>query len=160
MEPEHFIASLVQPVAPRQGLIVNGNVDRPLVLCADTLRALPTRRIEFASTCLSGAVGAARSYRGVALTTLVEAARPSVDRHDDCRRLVIVAEAEDGYRALFSWAELFHTPLGDGVFVAFDCDDAPLNTREGHFVLVSLMDEVTGPRHVRALSRIVVQRVF
>ena len=43
MKPEQFIASLVQPVAPRQGLIVNGNVDRPLVLCDDTLRALPSR---------------------------------------------------------------------------------------------------------------------
>ncbi|WP_051379016.1 hypothetical protein [Derxia gummosa] len=160
MKPEQFIASLVQPVAPRQGLIVNGNVDRPLVLCDDTLRALPTRFIDFRATCMNGGIGAARRYRGVALKTLVEAARPSIDRQDDCRRLVIVAEADDGYRALFSWAELFHSPLGDGVFICFDDDEAPLIAREGHFVLVSLMDEVTGPRHVRDLTRIVVQRVF
>ena len=55
---------------------------------------------------------------------------------------------------MFSWAELFVSPVGDDVFVVYERDGAPLADDEGRIALVTRGDR--GPaRHVkwlRALS--------
>jgi predicted neutral ceramidase superfamily lipid hydrolase len=79
-------------------------------------------------------------------------------RHDK-RRTVIVATASDGYRVVFSWAELYLTTIGEGVLVVLARDGKPLDDREGRIALVSLKDTHTGPRHVRWLQRVDVVRV-
>jgi DMSO/TMAO reductase YedYZ molybdopterin-dependent catalytic subunit len=70
-----------------------------------------------------------------------------------------VATATDGFQAVFSWGELFNTPVGRGVLVAFERDGAPLRDGEGGIALVSLADERPGTRHVKWLERIEVRRV-
>jgi hypothetical protein len=75
------------------------------------------------------------------------------------RRTIIVATASDGYKAVFSWAELFNTTIGDGVPIVYERDGAPLGNDEGRIALVSLKDIRPGPRHVKWLSAIEVVRV-
>jgi hypothetical protein len=74
-------------------------------------------------------------------------------------RTYVVARATDGYPAVFSWGELYNTPVGRGVLVAFERDGAPLRDGEGRIALVSSADERPGPRHVKWLNRIEVRRV-
>jgi hypothetical protein len=44
--------------------------------------------------------------------------------------------------------------VGEGVGVAFDDPDAPLERHAGPFALLSLADHHTGPRHVRHLAMV------
>jgi len=61
-----------------------------------------------------------------------------------------VAAASDGYEVVFSWAELFVSPVGDSVFVVYERDSAPLPDDEGRIALIVLTD--TRPvRHVKWL---------
>ena len=62
-------------------------------------------------------------------------------------------------QAIFSWAELFLSPLGDGAIVVFERDGAPLPASEGPLAIVSLNDTQPGPRHVKWLERIEIRRV-
>jgi DMSO/TMAO reductase YedYZ molybdopterin-dependent catalytic subunit len=124
---------------------VTGEVQHELTLSADELR----RRV----------VVQERGYGGVRLVDLLGEADIRQDARHALRRTYIVATATDGFQAVFSWGELFNTPVGRGVLVAFERDGAPLRDGEGGIALVSLADERPGTRHVKWLERIEVRRV-
>ena len=63
-----------------------------------------------------------------------------------------MASASDDYRVVFSWGELYNSPVGDGVLVVYEIDGAPLPDSEGRIALVSLKDARPGPRHVKWLA--------
>src|SRR5215472_13829890 len=130
-------------------LEVTGLVSRPLSLSVEDLRAVAKRR----------GVTEAGGYGGILLSELLKEAAIREDERHALRRTYVVAVATDGYQAVFSWGELFNTPVGRGVLVAYERDGAPLREGEGRFALVSLADERVGPRHVKWLSRIDVRRV-
>ena len=130
-------------------LAVTGEVQRPLDLTADQVRAIALRR----------GAGEGGGYRGLRLVDLLEEADIRRDQPRALRRTYVVAVATDGYQAVFSWGELYNAPLGGGVLVALDRDGVPLRDGEGRFALVSLGDDKPGPRHVKWLARIDVRRV-
>lgn len=110
--------------------------------------------------CASGAtVGKADNFRGVRLTDVLDRVGIDVGGHKDGRRMVIVARATDGYVVTFSWNELYNTPIGKDVLVAWEKDGKPLDVREGQLLLISGQDIKTGPRHVRNLSAIDIVRM-
>ena len=130
-------------------LEVTGEVRRKLSLSLEDLRGLAQRRGQVA----------AGGYGGIRLTDILEEADIKRDERHALRRTYVVATASDGYHAVFSWGELFNTPVGREVLVAFERDGFPLQDGEGKIALVSLADEKIGPRHVKWLSRIDVRRV-
>ena len=78
------------------------------------------------------------------------------DRHGrDQRGWVFDAIATDGYRAVFSWGELFNSDAGEQVLVIVAQDGKALDDREGPLALRALADRRPGPRHVRNLCAIV-----
>lgn len=82
----------------------------------------------------------------------------SID-HDDLKRTYIVAIASDGYKALFSWNELYNSPLGEGVMVLFERQGQALGDDEGRIAMISTKDLHTGARHVRWLKELQVQKI-
>ncbi len=128
---------------------VAGEVKSALALGVDDLRALARKR---------GTVEK-NGYTGARLVDLLEEADVRRDARQALRRTYVVAIASDGYVAVFSWGELFNTPIGAGVLVVFARDGEPLRDGEGRISLVSLADERPGVRHVKWLSRIEVKRV-
>ncbi len=145
-----------------RSLEVCGYVDEPMQLCVQALARQPSRVVQrFTVNCkYEGVLGEPRRYRATPLAPLIERACPVLPGRTDFHRLAILAESADGYRAMFSWMELFHTRVGSGVLVAYDSDDAPFEPHTGRFALLSLYDEYTGPRHVRDLVRLKVQRIW
>jgi len=138
----------------RQSLVssrvtVAGEVRRELTLTLDDLRDLARRRGE----------AEGRGYAGVRLTDILDEADVRRDARHALRRSYVVATAGDGFVAVFSWSELFDTPIGAGVLVAYHRDGQPLRDGEGRIALVSLADQRPSTRHVKWLSRIEVKRV-
>jgi DMSO/TMAO reductase YedYZ molybdopterin-dependent catalytic subunit len=159
-------ASAVAQSTPRQAstLRVEGNVENRLTLTVADLRRLPVQQVEDTRQVKVGGAPASESvatrrYAGVLLRDVLAAARPVEKERHDLRRSIIVATATDGYQAVFSWAELFLSPIGDGAIVVFERDGAPLAASEGTLALVSLKDTQPGPRHVKWLERIEIRRV-
>jgi DMSO/TMAO reductase YedYZ molybdopterin-dependent catalytic subunit len=98
-------------------------------------------------------------YRGVRLRDVLnKAVVQAPDRHD-VKKMVIIATASDGYKVVFSWSELFNSPLGDNVLVLFEKDGAPLGNEEGRIALISGSDLHTGPRHVKWLRSLEIRKI-
>ena len=72
------------------------------------------------------------------------------------RRSYVVATASDGYEVVFSWAELFVSPIGDSVYVVYERDDAPLPDDEGRIALIAASD-ARPVRHVKWLATLRVE---
>jgi hypothetical protein len=93
---------------------------------------------------------ASRQYTGCLLRDILAAAGPTERAPRDFRKSYVVATASDGYEVVFSWAELFISPIGDTVFVVYERDGAPLADDEGRLALIALSD-LRPARHVKWL---------
>ena len=142
-------------VAPT--VAIGGWVRQPLTLTAAALALRgDVQAAPFTVVCtLDGAHGGPRPYRGVPLARLIDEAGPDFAQRTDFKRVAIVAESVEGYRALFSWGELFNTAVGAGVLVAWrpDQPNAPC-------ALLSLHDLATGPRFVQGLASVQLLRLW
>lgn len=152
------LAAVAQP-SPQtpEALRVEGNVTQAMSLAVDDLKRLPVHSIEYASRGESEPKVAnavpPRRYTGCLLRDLLATAKPTEKGPRELRRSYVVASASDGYQAVFSWAELLISPVGESVLVAYARDGAPLDQGEGPIALVAAMD--TRPaRHVKWLRSI------
>jgi len=143
-------------------LAVRGAVAIPLTLSVADLGKFPVHRVDDTRVVRAqgGASEAARQFAGCLLRDVLNAAKLTESDRLDLRRTIIVATASDGYKAVFSWAELFNTTIGDGVLIVYERDGAPLGNDEGRIALISLKDTRPGTRHVKWLSAIDVVRVM
>jgi hypothetical protein len=142
-------------------LTVSGDVAANAALTIDELRKLSPRSIEDARA--AGGKGtserAARKYVGVLLRDILNHVGLGEAEPRGFRKSIVVATARDGYKVVFSWPELYLTPIGDGVYVVYERDGAPLVPAEGPLALVSLADKSPGPRHVKWLQGIDVRMI-
>lgn len=142
-------------------LIVGGWVRQPLRLDVAALQARGPQAVDFQVLCtFDGAHGESLRLQAVPLAPLIDEALPAFEHRTDFKRVAIVAESAEGYRALFSWNELFNTPVGAGVMVAFAPPDQPAPAHRGAFALISRHDLHTGPRYVRQLAFVEVVRLW
>ena len=161
------VATATFAQAPPTGsasLLVLGNVENKLTLSVSDLQRLPVQRVEDVRQLrMSGTPGKdgeqTRRYSGVLLRDVLNSAKLVEKERHDLRRSIVVATATDGYQAVFSWAELFLSPIGDGTVVIFERDGAPLPANEGPLALLSLRDTQPGPRHVKWLAKLEIRRI-
>jgi hypothetical protein len=104
-------------------------------------------------------MGKIESLSGVLLRDILEQAKVVAPGHNDVKKMIIVATASDDYKVVFSWTEVFNSPVGEGVIVFFERNGRPLADDEGHIAMISTKDLRTGPRHVKWLSGIEVRKI-
>ena len=137
------------------GVTVGGDVRQPYAAGPADLRAFEARaQRELRERRDAGTVQRDTTVRGVALTDLLLRAGLAERDRLDWRKTVVVAIARDGYRAVFSWPELFNTEGGAQVMVAYERDGGPLPAGDGPLALMAPGDQRTGPRHVKGLVRV------
>ncbi len=152
--------TLVTPAVPpvSREVVVSGSVKRrhSFDLCA--LMRLPTQLTgPLDVVCLSGRkVRSASDYKGVRLSALLDVAQLRMPNARDFTRAYVLAQGADGYTVMFSWHELYNTPVGVGALVVYERDGLPLGDEEGGIGLISSCDLRVALRQVRALRRLTV----
>lgn len=122
-------AAILAVAAQAQGpgstaLTVRGNVEHTLTLSIEDLKQLPVQRIEDvrvvrATDSASMVPDVKRRYTGCLLRDVLERAKPVDKNRLDLRNSIVIITAGDGYRAIFSWSELYLSPIGDGALVVY-----------------------------------------
>jgi DMSO/TMAO reductase YedYZ molybdopterin-dependent catalytic subunit len=142
-------------------IAVSGAVEHPLNLNVAALQSLPqVAGGDLPLVCQSGAnVGRIEHYKGVTLKEILNRAVVHSESHNDVKKMAIIARASDGYAVVFSWSEVFNSPIGEEVVVFFERDGQPLGADEGEIAMVSGKDTRTGPRHVKWLQTIEVKKI-
>ena len=128
----------------------------------EDLLALPQQEIEERRPLAPAGAASAAGEQGIGcrgpwLRPVIERGWPEIGTRRDGRWFVIEAIATDGYRAFFSWGELFNTRASDQIVVVLRTDGEPLDRRTGPLALRALSDLRPGPRHVRHLCGVAVR---
>jgi DMSO/TMAO reductase YedYZ molybdopterin-dependent catalytic subunit len=148
--------TLAQTAAPAAELRISGAGSTPLVLTAADLKKMPRKTL----SVVNPHEKKQEMYEGVLLEELLR--RAAVPQGEQLRGAsmasYVLAEAEDGYRVIFSLAELDSGILESDVIVADTMDGAPLGAKQGPFRLVA-PHEKRPARWVRMLKSITVVRV-
>ncbi len=155
----HFLPaapqSHAQTAAPPAELRIAGDVSTPLVLTVADLKKLPRKTL----SVMNPHDKKTETYEGVLLEELLN--RAGVPQGEKLRRAsmatYLIAKAEDGYRVVFSLAELDSGILESEVIVADTMDGAPLPAKVGPFRLIA-SHEKRPARWVRMLKFITVVR--
>lgn len=135
-------------------LAVDGRVPRPGRFTLARLRTLP--RVDLGMTevvCLSARqVVRAHQFAGVRLTELLAETGFTALPRPTLKQCIVVCHAADGYRAIFSWNELFNNPAGEKVLVVVQQDGVPVPGEQ--LSLIAASDLYGGPRNLRGLVRV------
>ena len=144
-----------------QQVVINGLVKTPLVLDVNALKQFPhqvTQRV--AINTMKGEVRTEPTdFKGVRLIDMLNQAEIIRLDHNDVKKMAIIATASDGYKAVFSWNELFNSANGQGVIIIYQRDGLPLDEKAGQIALISTRDLATGPRFVKWIKEINVLKV-
>jgi DMSO/TMAO reductase YedYZ molybdopterin-dependent catalytic subunit len=152
--------NVIAAAAVDGALVLNGRFQRPLSIGLDQLRrydSIVATPFDLRCYTTNRFIRSVEPYRGVRLTTLIEEAGLPNDIPGEFKRTVFVAVGHDGYVVTFSWHELFNTPIGETVLVAYECGGRALDAQDGAPILFSGADILPAPRHVKRLVRIEAQ---
>lgn len=136
-------------------LKIGGAVATPLVLTPEDLKKMPRKTL----SVMNPHENKIEVYEGVLVQDVLK--RAGLPQGENLRGAALatylVFEAEDGYRVVFSIAELDSVILDSGVIVADTVDGAALPPKQGPFRLVA-PHEKRPARWVRMLKSITVVR--
>jgi len=115
-----------------QVLVVEGLGGKTVALTLDDLAKLPHKTLDITDH------DKAARFEVVAIAdVLAKVDLPLGDKfHLTGAAYYLVAEARDGYRVVFSWAELDSSYMDKAIYVATARDGKPLPARDGPFQLV------------------------
>jgi len=69
-----------------------------------------------------------------------------------------VCTASDGYKAIFSWNELFNSELGEKIFIITEMNGIRLKQLRNRILLISTFDLKVGRRYIKGLQYIEINR--
>ncbi len=137
-------------------LQIVGRVTAPLFLSMEALRSMDIlETANLPMICGSGEPkGQIGNCRGVLLADIINQAEVVVREHNDTKKMFVVAASDDGYKAVFSWQEIFNSPNGETILVVLEKNGQPLHDGCGAVDLLSAGDHLTGPRYVHQLKTV------
>ena len=148
-------AQVAQATATVAELRIGGEVSTPLVLSVADLKKMPRKTL----SVVNPHDNKTETYEGVLLEELLK--RAGIAQGEKLRGALmatyVIAEAEDGYRVVFSLAELDSGILDSDVIVADTMNGESLAPKQGPFRLVA-PHEKRPARWVRMLKSITVVR--
>lgn len=146
-------SALAQSTPSEAQFKIAGAVSTPLTLTAADLKKMPRTTLHVTNAHENKS----ETYEGVLLEELLR--RAGVAHGEQLRGKMmtscLIAEAEDGYKVVFSLAELDSAITDSEILVADTVDGAPIDAKRGPFRLVAPHDKRPA-RWVRMLKSITV----
>ena len=142
-------------------LTIDGAVAKPVTIKFDELKNYKTVTLD-SLTIFNHRMerkSSLKKLKGVLLKDVLAKAEFSVNSPKVLSEFYIVCIADDGYKVVFSWNEIFNSPTGDHALILTEVEGLPtINQKEG-IILVTPTDKATGRRYVKNLSNISIQQV-
>ena len=137
-------------------LRITGRVRKPFEIGMKELRSMQAQEIQdIPVICGTGTPkGNIGYFKGVLLGDMIRKADVLNEEHNDTKKMFIVASADDGYKVVFSWQEIFNTAVGGGVMIIIERDGTVFDGIQHPLELISAEDYFTGARYVKGLRNI------
>ncbi|MBX2871483.1 MAG: hypothetical protein KTR30_05270 [Saprospiraceae bacterium] len=142
--------------AATQSLSINGLVEQSRSITAADLQKMEQH--DLGTIQLSKGNGEVylelEAATGVLLTELLQSVTIKGQTNKNYSSYYVVCTATDGYKTLYSWNELFNSPIGDGVYLIMQANKQSLIEMDQSIMMISLEDQISGKRNLRQLDNI------
>ncbi len=145
---------------PTEFFTIEGMVEKPVTITLDSLLAYPAEAMD--SLVITNHLGERRSVQQglklVPLLPILKKINIQVESPKQLSEFYFVFEANDGYKVVYSWNELFNSTKGKVVYAIVGKDGKSLREMPDRIAILTPTDFMTGRRHVKSLQKISVLR--
>lgn len=103
--------------------------------------------------------GTAKQLTGILVKDLLRDLELKEDSPKRFSEFYLTFVAIDQYKVVYSWNEIFNSPTGDNLFLITSRDGKKIGDMEERILILTPTDFKTGRRHIKGLSKIIVERV-
>lgn len=147
---------------PTNGFNISGEVKAAKDISIVDIEKLPVHTIgDVVITNHAGETkGTAKGLQGVKLKELMAGIQLATENPKLNSTYYFVMKASDGYTVVFSWNEIFNSPIGEKIYIVTVKDGIVLKNMTERLLLITPTDLNTGRRYVKGLSEIQVKRAL
>ena len=100
-----------------------------------------------------------KNIKGVPLKEVLAKIEIIAERPTELSEYYLVCTANDGYKVVLSWNEVFNSKTANNFLVLTSFESNPAKTEKGYIALIAPNDIASGRRFVKGLSKISILRV-
>lgn len=145
-------------VKPTQSFLISGKVKKESVITMDSLQQYPLK--EIGNLKVTNHLGEFKHQdehlKGVLLKDVLSHTVFAVNAPKILSELYFVCLGADGYKVVYSWNELYNTPVGDQVYILMEKNGIKAAQMPENIQMTSTSDYKTGRRYLHNLSRITI----
>ena len=147
-------------VKPTSEFVISGEVKTAVTITVADLKKLKSQSISdvIITNHLGEKKSEARGLKVILLKSVVEKAEINAESPKVLSEYYFVCKANDGYKVVFSWNELFNTTVGESAYIITEKEGKGIDKMTDSILLLSPNDFKTGRRHLKALASIEVRR--
>ena len=148
-------------VNPSDALTVSGKIKKEVTFTLSDIQSFESKKIPdvVITNHLGEVKGTSKNLKGVLLKNVLAKIEFDAESPKLLSEFYVTCIASDGYKAVFSWNEIFNTTTGDNLYLITSKDGKELKDMDDRILIISTTDFKTGRRNVKGLTKIVVERV-
>lgn len=150
-----------QKIEQTSRVIVSGEVKKQLTITVRDVETAAQEEIgDVTITNHLGVVkGTAKGLKGVKVKEFLANLELTNDNPKLTSTYYFVFTANDGYKIVYSWNELFNSPIGEKVYLVSVKDGKNIQEMPERMLIITPSDYKTGRRYIKGLDSIIVKRV-
>jgi len=148
-------------ITPTGQFTITGKIKAELKFTIADINTYPVVPIKNVSLTnhLGEVKGDIQNIKGIALKPLLEKIEFETEKPKDLSEFYLIFVASDGYKVVYSWNEIFNSETGNNLFIITEKDGKKLTDLDDRILTITTTDFKTGRRYVKALDKIIVDRV-
>lgn len=148
-------------VQPTEKVVVQGLVEKTFEISGASL--LTYSQVPIGDVVITNHMGSPRGTAKQLVGVRVKDVLKNMVLHEPNPKLwstfYLVFTASDGYQVVYSWNELFNSPIGEDVYFITGREGLAWNQMPERLLVLTPKDTQTGRRHIKGLQTIEVLRV-
>ncbi|WP_299291956.1 hypothetical protein [uncultured Mucilaginibacter sp.] len=145
---------------PTYSFSISGKVKKEAVMTMDSLSKIPLK--EIGNIKVTNHLGEFKHQdehlKGVLLKDVLRNITFNISSPKLMSQLYFICSGADGYKVVYSWNELYNTPVGSQVFILMEKNGIKAAQLPENIQMTSMMDFKTGRRYLHNLSKIEVKQ--
>ena len=143
---------------PTHQFTISGQIKKGAVITMDSLNSYPLK--EIGEIKVTNHLGDFKhkddKLKGVLLKDILSHYELTASSPKLYSRFYFTCIGSDGYTVVYSWNELFNTPVGDNVYILLEKNGVKADKMPESLQMASMLDFKTGRRFLHNLDKIVV----
>lgn len=155
-----FYAIGQKNIASTEEFKITGTIKKEKIVRLSDIAELPAQKIKslVVTNHLGEKRGVIKKMRGVKILDILKDVEFDADNPKILSEYYLTFIASDGYKAVYSWNEIFNSPTGQNIFIVVEKDGVKLKDMAERIMIITPSDFKTGRRYIKALSQIVVNK--